>query len=143
MHGPEAEGTDTVVADIHVPPIAPGRLPLIGHALPLIRDRLAFLQRLRAYGPIVRITAGPKTVTVVNSPDLIQEMLTGKSHHFTKGLLFEKLRLFGKDALPRFKGMLSVGVDDMTNTLVVSAPQGLLNDAVRFEHRRRTRAAVV
>jgi type II secretory pathway component GspD/PulD (secretin) len=37
-----------------------------------------------------------------------------------------------KNALPRFKGMLSVGVDDMTNTLVVSAPQGLLNDIVEM-----------
>ena len=93
-----------MTADIHVPPIAPGRLPLIGHALPLIRDRLAFLQRLRAYGPIVRINVGPKTVTVVNSPDMIQEMLTRKSHHFTKGLLFEKLKLFGQDALPVAEG---------------------------------------
>ncbi len=93
-----------MTADIHVPPIAPGRLPLIGHALPLIRDRLAFLQRLRAYGPIVRITVGPKTVAVVNSPDLVQEMLTSKSHHFTKGLLFEKLKLFGQDALPVAEG---------------------------------------
>jgi type II secretory pathway component GspD/PulD (secretin) len=30
--------------------------------------------------------------------------------------------------LPRFKGLLSVGVDELTNTLVVSAPQGLLTD---------------
>jgi type II secretory pathway component GspD/PulD (secretin) len=30
--------------------------------------------------------------------------------------------------LPRFKGLLSVGVDELTNTLVVSAPQGLLAD---------------
>ncbi|MEV7465362.1 cytochrome P450 [Streptomyces kronopolitis] len=93
-----------MTADLHVPPIAPGRLPLIGHALPLLRDRLAFLQLLRAYGPIVRITVGTKTVTVVNSPSLIQEMLTSKSHHFSKGLLFEKLKLFGKDALPVAEG---------------------------------------
>ncbi|MFF4827748.1 cytochrome P450 [Streptomyces sp. NPDC001312] len=91
-------------ADPHVPPYAPGRVPLIGHAVPLARDRLAFLQRLREHGPIVRISIGPKTVTVINSPDLLQEMLTSKSGHFSKGLLFEKLKLFGKDALPVAEG---------------------------------------
>jgi cytochrome P450 len=72
--------------------------------VPLIRDRLAFIQRLRAYGPIVRITVGPKSVTVVNSPELIHEMLTSKADQFSKGLLFEKLKLFGKDALPVAEG---------------------------------------
>ncbi|MFF9128301.1 cytochrome P450 [Streptomyces sp. NPDC014889] len=79
-------------------------MPLIGHAVPLARDRLAFLQRLRERGPIVRISIGPKTVTVINSPELLQEMLTSKSGHFSKGLLFEKLKLFGKDALPVAEG---------------------------------------
>jgi cytochrome P450 len=93
-----------VTADVHLPPLAPGRLPILGHAAPLLWDRLAFLQHLRGAGPIVRITIGPKTLTVVNSPDLIQEMLTSKSHQFSKGLLFEKLKLFGKDALPVAEG---------------------------------------
>jgi hypothetical protein len=34
--------------------------------------------------------------------------------------------------VPRFKGMLSVGVDEKTNTMVVSAPQLLLNDIERM-----------
>lgn len=88
----------------HVPPIAPGKLPLIGHAVPLIKDRLAFVQSLRAHGPIVRITVGPKTLTVVNSAELIHQMLTSQADEFTKGLLFEKLKLFGKDALPVAEG---------------------------------------
>jgi type II secretory pathway component GspD/PulD (secretin) len=32
--------------------------------------------------------------------------------------------------LPRFKGLLSVGIDELTNTLIVSAPQWLLTDVV-------------
>ncbi|MFI8087493.1 cytochrome P450 [Streptomyces sp. NPDC086080] len=79
-------------------------MPLIGHAVPLVRDRLAFLQDLRRHGPIVRFSVGPKTVTAINSPDLLQEMLTTKSRHFSKGLLFEKLKLFGNDALPVAEG---------------------------------------
>ncbi|MFD8589890.1 cytochrome P450 [Streptomyces sp. NPDC059637] len=89
-----------MTTDNRLPPIAPGRRPLIGHALQLLRGRLAFLQQLRAHGPIVRIALGPKSVTVINSPELIHQMLTVQSSHFTKGLLFEKLKLFGKDALP-------------------------------------------
>lgn len=88
----------------HVPPMAPGKLPLIGHAIPLIKDRLGFVQRLRTHGPIVRIAVGPKTLTVVNSPELMHEMLTSQADEFTKGLLFEKLKLFGKDALPVAEG---------------------------------------
>lgn len=88
----------------HVPPMAPGKLPLVGHAIPLIKDRLAFIQRLRTHGPVVRIAVGPKTLTVVNSPELMHKMLTSQADEFTKGLLFEKLKLFGKDALPVAEG---------------------------------------
>ncbi|MFI1733379.1 cytochrome P450 [Streptomyces acidicola] len=93
-----------MTASMNVPPVAPGKLPLIGHAVPLIRNRLAFIQRLRTYGPIVRVTVGPKTLTVVNSPELMHKMLTSQADQFTKGLLFEKLKLFGKDALPVAEG---------------------------------------
>ncbi|MFI6083025.1 cytochrome P450 [Streptomyces sp. NPDC051217] len=93
-----------MTTSMNIPPIAPGKLPLIGHAVPLIKDRLAFVQSLRAHGPIVRITVGPKTMTVVNSAELIHQMLTSQADEFTKGLLFEKLKLFGKDALPVAEG---------------------------------------
>ncbi|MCI3224565.1 cytochrome P450 [Streptomyces sp. NP-1717] len=93
-----------MTTDMIVPPMAPGKLPLIGHAVPLIRDRLAFVQRLREHGPVVRVAVGPKTLTVVNSPELMHRMLTSQADEFTKGLLFEKLKLFGKDALPVAEG---------------------------------------
>ncbi|MFE4372556.1 cytochrome P450 [Streptomyces sp. NPDC056835] len=93
-----------MTADTHIPPIAPGRLPLIGHAIPLLRDRLAYVQRLRTYGPVARITVGPKSMTVINSHELLQEILTSKSQHFNKGLLFDKLKIFGGDPLPVAEG---------------------------------------
>ena len=37
--------------------------------------------------------------------------------------------------LPRFKGLLSVGVEELTNTLIVSAPQWLLTDVVTMAER--------
>lgn len=93
-----------VTADVDVPPTAPGRLPLVGHLVPLLRDRLEYVERLRTYGPIVRMSVGPKKVTVVNSHELIHEMLTSKSGSFSKGLLGEKLKLFGQSALPVAEG---------------------------------------
>ncbi|MFJ1551937.1 cytochrome P450 [Streptomyces sp. NPDC088246] len=94
-----------MTADLRTAPIAPGRIPLIGHALPLLTDRLAYVQRLRTYGPIVQLVIGPnKTITVINSFEMLQEMLTRKSDHFNKGLLFEKLKIFGGDPLPVAEG---------------------------------------
>ncbi|MFE7046002.1 cytochrome P450 [Streptomyces atratus] len=93
-----------VTADMDVPPTAPGRLPLVGHVVPLLKDRLEFVERLRTYGPIVRMSVGLKKVTVVNSHELIHEMLTSKSGSFSKGLLGEKLKLFGQSALPVAEG---------------------------------------
>ncbi|MGW7823903.1 cytochrome P450 [Streptomyces puniciscabiei] len=93
-----------MAADFQLPPIAPGRRPFVGHAIPLFKDRLGFLQAMRAHGPLVRVTVGPKTLALVNSPDLINELLTSRSHLTTKGLLFEKLKLFGADALPVAEG---------------------------------------
>ncbi|MEV0779787.1 cytochrome P450 [Streptomyces sp. NPDC050428] len=89
-----------------IPPLVPGRLPLLGHGLFMAggSGRLKFMERVRAHGPIVRIKVGPKDVTVVNDPTLIHEMLTSQADEFTKGLLFEKLKLFGKDALPVAEG---------------------------------------
>ncbi|SDM44403.1 pentalenene oxygenase [Streptomyces sp. cf386] len=67
-------------------PAAPGALPLIGHAGRLARDRLGFLEDLRALGPVVRIRLGRTPVYVVNSPELVQRMLVaGNGGEFDKG----------------------------------------------------------
>ncbi|RKE17945.1 cytochrome P450 [Streptomyces sp. TLI_171] len=85
-------------------PHAPGRLPVLGHVVPLLRDRLGFMQQLRGHGDVVQIKVGPRSVFVVNSPDLIWEMLTAQSANFNKGRLFDKLRLFGGSPLPIAEG---------------------------------------
>ncbi|UUU34012.1 cytochrome P450 [Streptomyces sp. CA-210063] len=67
-------------------PSAPGALPLIGHAGRLARDRLGFLEELRALGPVVRIRLGRTPVHVVNAPELVQRMLVaGNGVEFDKG----------------------------------------------------------
>lgn len=75
------------------PPIprAAGSLPLVGHAIPLLRDNLAFIASLRRiHGPVVEITLQPGTRTViVQDPALIQAMLKDKT--LDKGRFFEKM----------------------------------------------------
>ncbi|MEV6207278.1 cytochrome P450 [Kitasatospora sp. NPDC051914] len=93
-----------MTADTTTPPHAPGRLPVVGHVVPLLRDRLAFMQRLRDHGDVVQIRVGPRPVFVVNSPELVWEVLTAQSANFSKGRLFDKLRLFGGSPLPIAEG---------------------------------------
>ncbi|WP_155057858.1 cytochrome P450 [Streptomyces blattellae] len=73
-------------------PKAPGSLPLLGHAIPLLRDNLAFIASLRAYGPLVEIRLQPQQPTiVVNDPDLIRTMLIDAAPTLDKGRFFEKM----------------------------------------------------
>lgn len=61
------------------PPVPPGRLPVVGHGLSMLRDPLGFLGGLHRHGPVVRIQAGTKTFYVVTSPELVRELLVKHS----------------------------------------------------------------
>jgi cytochrome P450 len=77
------------------PPIprAAGALPLLGHAIQLMRDNLGFIAALReTYGPVVEITLQPGTRTlVVQDPALIRTMLVDLGPSLDKGRFFEKM----------------------------------------------------
>ncbi|MFK0294628.1 cytochrome P450 [Streptomyces sp. NPDC090442] len=81
-------GTETLAA-----PIAPGRLPLMGHARALHRDALGFLCRLPRHGPVTKVLIGPRPVHVVNDPECIRELLTFQARSFDKGAMFDALRV--------------------------------------------------
>ncbi|WP_197370969.1 cytochrome P450, partial [Streptomyces clavuligerus] len=66
--------------------------PLLGSAAPLMRDPLGFIGSLRTRGDLVAIRLGPMTMYVVNSPELIRELLVEKAASFDKGRQFDKLR---------------------------------------------------
>ncbi len=51
-------------------PVAPGRLPLVGHAVQLARHPLEFMDGLREHGKVVRIQLGPVPAYVVTDADL-------------------------------------------------------------------------
>lgn len=85
--------------------LVPGAVPLLGHVIPLLRDPLEFMDRLRDHGLVVRILLGRVAVYVVTDAALTHEMLTARSRSFGKGG-----RLIG--ALGRFAGNGLATVDD-------------------------------
>ncbi|MFE1883641.1 cytochrome P450 [Streptomyces diastatochromogenes] len=80
-------------------PTAPGRLPLLGHAVPLLRNPVQLLQSIRPLGDIVRIRIGPLDVYVLNSPDLVHQVFASEATTYRKGRFYEKFRPYQGDGL--------------------------------------------
>ena len=77
-------------------PVAPGRLPLLGHTLPMLRRRWKFTAGLRRHGDVVRVDLGTLRTYFVTNPRLVHELLTAKGALLRKGVLFDKvLPIFG------------------------------------------------
>ncbi|WP_030426587.1 cytochrome P450 [Allokutzneria albata] len=82
------------MADLRSVPVAPGRLPGIGHLGALARGPLEFLVALRGSGDIVRVDLGPKPVYFITAPRLHRQALTTPG--FSRGRIYERARtLFG------------------------------------------------
>ncbi|MBO8191462.1 cytochrome P450 [Streptomyces oryzae] len=81
-------------------PRAPGRLPLLGHVLPLLRRPLDFVQSLRSTGDLVRVDLGTLPVYFVTSADLTHELLVTKARYVEKGRFFVRARILIGDSLP-------------------------------------------
>ncbi|MEW2619079.1 cytochrome P450 [Streptomyces sp. NPDC048106] len=86
------------------PPVARGRLPLIGHGLHMWRRPLEFLDTLTAYDPVVAIHLGPKPTYVLTSPDLVHRVMVSDAARFAKGRSFEKLRDYLGNGLATSEG---------------------------------------
>jgi cyclooctat-9-en-7-ol 5-monooxygenase len=71
-------------------PEAPGGLPLLGHALRLLRSPLDYLQSLRALGDIVQIRVGSSPLYVVTSPECVHQVLVSHAESFERGRIFDK-----------------------------------------------------
>ncbi|NUT50484.1 MAG: cytochrome P450 [Saccharothrix sp.] len=77
-------------------PVAPGRLPLLGHTSALLRKRLDFTAQLRTHGPVVRVYLGRLPLYFVTTAELAHQVLTGETDKFDKGVFVDKLRrVFG------------------------------------------------
>lgn len=82
-----------------VTPSAPGALPLIGHLLPLVRDRFTFLRALPAHGDLVRVGIGPWQVLVVTDAELSRQLLLDDRTFDKGGPLFDRTRETGGNGL--------------------------------------------
>ncbi|MFI8995287.1 cytochrome P450 [Streptomyces sp. NPDC053542] len=86
-----------MIVDTRNIPRAPGRVPLIGHALSLARRPLDFLQSLPKTGPLVRVDLGTMPVYIPTDADLIREVLVTHASKFVKGRLYTRVEpLVGK-----------------------------------------------
>jgi len=65
--------------------MAAGRLPAVGHALPLLRNPLRFLRNLQGQADLVEVDLGPVRTIFITEPDLIHAMLTDRQDNFDKG----------------------------------------------------------
>lgn len=73
-------------------PEAPGALPLIGHALPLLRDPLGFMRSLPAHADLVRVRLGPVEAVMVTALDLTRTLLRQHDVFDKGGPIYDKLR---------------------------------------------------
>jgi cytochrome P450 len=73
-------------------PAAPRAWPLVGHALPLLRDPLRFLTSLPTHGDLVSIRIGPIRAIVVCNLELTHQVLTDDRAFDKGGAIFERTR---------------------------------------------------
>ncbi|WP_050514869.1 cytochrome P450 [Streptomyces rimosus] len=73
-------------------PCPPGRLPLLGHALPLVNRPFAFLEAVRELGDIVRIQLGGTPMYMLNEPEHVHTILVTEARKVARGILFERGR---------------------------------------------------
>ncbi|WP_244501306.1 cytochrome P450 [Streptomyces sp. TP-A0874] len=73
-------------------PRAPGKIPLLGHTWPLLRDPLGFLKSLRETGDLVRIEVGTLPVYMAVSAQMVQEVMVRQARSFEKGRLYDRVQ---------------------------------------------------
>lgn len=71
---------------------APGRLPLLGHTVPLMTRRADFTTSLYRYGDIVKIYLGRLPSYVLTDKDLAHQVLVTDANSYERGRLFDKIR---------------------------------------------------
>ncbi|MER5491691.1 cytochrome P450 [Streptomyces sp. NPDC002490] len=83
--------TDTTTVTAAEVPLAPGALPLLGHALPLLRDPLAFISSLSGYRRMVRVRLGPSTAVMVCDPALTRQVFLNDRVFDKGGPIYDRI----------------------------------------------------
>ncbi|MFI6639056.1 cytochrome P450 [Streptomyces sp. NPDC050504] len=71
---------------------APGALPLLGHAVSMLKDPFSFLTRLPDHGDLVEIRMGPFPATVVTSAQLARQVLLDDKTFDKGGPIYDRGR---------------------------------------------------
>ena len=61
-------------ATIDQVPVAPGKIPILGHSLTALRRGLRFINDLGRLGPVVRLDLGTRPAYLVTTPDLVRQI---------------------------------------------------------------------
>ncbi|MEU6708970.1 cytochrome P450 [Streptomyces wuyuanensis] len=98
-------------------PVAPGNLPVIGHAWMVRHRSLPWLRSLYPYEDIVKVYLGPKAAYLPIAPELLYEVLVTKNDCFSKGPFYEKMQPLIGNSL----GMLAGDAHSLRRRLVQPA----------------------
>ncbi|MFE7898190.1 pentalenene oxygenase [Streptomyces sp. NPDC057424] len=71
---------------------APGALPVVGHALQMMRHPVNFMTSLSAHGDLVEIRIGPTTAYVPTHPELLRHVLTNDRVFDKGGVFYDRAR---------------------------------------------------
>ncbi|MBS2966075.1 cytochrome P450 [Actinocrinis puniceicyclus] len=71
---------------------APGALPVVGHALQMMRHPVNFMTSLSAHGDLVEIRIGPTRAYVPTHPDLLRHVLTNDRIFDKGGVFYDRAR---------------------------------------------------
>ncbi|MFC0112503.1 cytochrome P450 [Kibdelosporangium aridum] len=83
------------IADSTTIPVAPGRLPAIGHGAQLYRNPTDFILSLSPIGELVRVYLGAQSAYAVTSAHLANQVLATNAASFNKGRMYEKMTWLG------------------------------------------------
>ncbi|MYW01782.1 cytochrome P450 [Streptomyces sp. SID3343] len=83
---------DTKTATAASIPLAPRALPLLGHALQLLRDPLAFITSLSGYRRMVRVRLGPSSAVMICDPGLTRQVFLNDRVFDKGGAIYDRIR---------------------------------------------------
>ena len=81
------------------PALAPRNVPVLGHALRMIRDPLAFLTSVDVTADLLELRLGPQKAVLCCAPELTRQVLVNARTYDKGGRMFDKIRLSAGDGL--------------------------------------------
>lgn len=91
--------SNRTIRPVQPPPMAPARLPLLGHVIALVYDPFAFLKKLHAHGKLVQIRIGLHTAIVICDPELTWQFLHDDRTFDKGGPVYDRAREFIGDGV--------------------------------------------